>query len=100
MSVCDPVRTSFGKFPCLMQSLYLLVSNDQVAESWSELLAERCTASFLHGAIILRLVIFALGVARFSSNLPACRTKCDFDHLRGRGVHRIGSTLAVMSLTE
>jgi hypothetical protein len=51
---------------------------DQVAESWSELLAERCTAGFLHGSIILRLVIFALGVARFSSNPPACRAEARF----------------------
>ena len=83
-----------------MQSLYLPVSNDQVAESWSELLIRACAASLLHGAIILRLVIFAFGMARFSSNPQQCRTWGDFDQPGGHGLYRMGSTLAVASLTE
>src|SRR5664280_214601 len=49
------------------RAFYRPASNDQVAESWSELLIRAYVASLLHGAIILRLVIFALG--RFVTGL-------------------------------
>jgi hypothetical protein len=45
--------------------------DENLARHRSELLIWACAASLLRGAIILRLINFALGVARFSSTPPA-----------------------------
>jgi len=42
LSVRDQVKFSFGKFPCLCSAFHRPVSNNQIAEGWSQLLIELC----------------------------------------------------------